>query len=73
MNTLTKNLVAYQINAINRTTNNTVKINAYRDEKLGDIIMQEKYKCPWCGSDERKTCLKDDFKFVRKIGILQWR
>ena len=35
--------------------------------------MQEKYKCPWCGSDERKTCLKDDFKFVRKIGILQWR
>ena len=31
--------------------------------------MQEKYKCPWCGSDERKTCLKDDFKFVRKIGI----
>ena len=27
MNTLTKNLVAYQINAINRTTNNTVKIN----------------------------------------------
>lgn len=31
-----------------------MKISSYQAEKMkfGGIIMQEKYRCPWCSSDE---------------------